>query len=124
MARPITTLAIFFISLSLFAQLLLTSGVAATLGLQTQIGGDEATAEVTQSAEGQVETGAPTGDTLFGLYNVLTSQLKDILAIFNPGLDMMANAGVPDVIIYNLLMPIVSIIKIIGIISFLRGWDL
>jgi len=124
MSRPITTLAIFFLSLSLFSQMLLATGVAATIGLDANIGGDNAADEVTETAEGEVESGATSGDTLFGLYNVLATQVSNVLGIFNPGLRMMGNAGVPSPIINMLLMPIVSLIKFIGIVSLLRGWDL
>ena len=124
MARPITTLAIFFLALSLFSQMLMATGVAATIGLETEIGGDQASDEVTQTAEGELESGATSGDTLFGLYNVLASQVSNILGIFNPGLQMMDNAGVPSPIVNMLLMPIVSLVKFIGIVSLLRGWDL
>jgi len=124
MARPITTLAIFFLSLSLFSQMLLATGVAATVGINGNLGGQDAANEVTSTAEGQVESGASSGDTLFGLYNVLATQVSNVLGIFNPGLRMMDNAGVPSPIINMLLMPIVSLIKFIGIVSLLRGWDL
>lgn len=124
MARPITLLAVFFLTLSLFSQMLISTGVAATIGLDTQVGGDGAADEVTKTAESQVESGAATGDTLFGLYNVLATQVSDILGIFNPGLRMLENAGVPGPIINGLLMPIVSLVKFVGIVSFLRGWDL
>jgi len=124
MARPITTLAIFFLALSLFSQLLLTTGVAATVGLDAQIGGQDASDEVTKEAEGQVESGATSGDTLFGLYNVLATQVENLLGIFNPGLRMMDNAGVPSPIVNILLMPLASLVKFIGIVSLLRGWDL
>jgi len=124
MARPITMLAVFLLAMSLFSQVLISSGVAATIGLDAQVGGQQATDRVTETAEGNVETGAPTGDTLFGLYNVLASTLSDILSIFNPGMQMLDNVGVPSPIVNGLLMPLVSLVKVVGIISFLRGWDL
>jgi hypothetical protein len=123
-ARPITLLAVFFLTLSLFSQLLISTGVAATIGLSTEVGGAQASDEVTETAQSEVESGAATGDTLFGLYNVLATQVSDILGIFNPGLRMLENAGVPSPIINGFLMPIVSLVKFVGIVSFLRGWDL
>lgn len=124
MARPIVTLAVFFLAFSLFSQLLISTGVAATIGIDARIGGQDATDEVTKTANDDLKSGAPTGETLFGMYNVLTGTLTDILAIFNPGLRMLSNAGMPDYLIEGFLMPLVSLIKIIGVMSFLRGWDL
>jgi len=124
MARPITLLAVFLISFSLFSQMLISTGVAATLGLNTAVGGEDATENAVTKSEDKVDTGASTGDTLFGLYNVGASQLKSILGVFNPGLKMMGNAGVPSPIVEGMLMPIVTIVKFIGVLSFLRGWDL
>jgi CheY-specific phosphatase CheX len=117
-------LAVFFLSLSLFSQMLISTGVAATIGLDGQVGGENAAEEVTDTTESEVESGAATGDTLFGLYNVLASQVSEVLGIFNPGLRMLDNAGVPDPIINGFLMPIVSLVKFVGIVSLLRGWDL
>jgi len=104
--------------------MLISTGVAATIGLDTEVGGEAASDEVTETANSEVESGAATGDTLFGLYNVLGTQLSDILGIFNPGLRMLDNAGVPSPIINILLMPLASLVKVVGVISFLRGWDL
>jgi len=130
MARPVTLLAIFFFSLSLFSGTLQTTGVAADLGLTNNVGGGEAADEVRATAE-NAETGAPTGSTLFGLYNVLGGQLSNILSIFNPGMRMLFNAGAPAWLVGNpftneigFLPPIASVIKLIGVMSFLRGWGL
>lgn len=75
MSRAINTMLIFLFSLMLFGGLLQSSGVASTLGLGLQIGGTAAADSTTQTAQQAVETGAPTGDTLFGLYNVLGGRL-------------------------------------------------
>jgi len=130
MSRPVTTLAIFFFALSIFSGTLQTTGVANDLGLTNNVGGSEAANEVSDTAR-NAQTGAPTGSTLFGLYNVLGGQLSNILSIFNPGMRMLYNAGVPGWLVGNpftnqvgFLPPIASVIKLIGIISFLRGWGL
>jgi len=124
MARPITTLTVFLLAFSLFSGMLIETGVAATIGLSSEVGGQNAADEVTDTAQGEVESGAATGDTLFGLYNVLANQLGNILSIFNPGMTMLDNAGVPSPLINQFLKPLVSLVKVIGVISFLRGWDL
>jgi len=128
MARPVTTLALFFLTLTLFSTLLSTTGVAAHLGLNTNVGGAEA-ADDAQAAASDVSTGAPTGETLFGAYNVLSNQLAKIFGVINPGLRMLYNAGVPAYLVggpgtIGFLPPIATFIQAIGIISFFRGWGL
>jgi len=128
MARPVTTAALFFIALSLFSGTLQATGVAEALHLDQRVGGGEAQQEAVQQGD-NLETGAPTGQTLFGMYNVLADQLSGILAIFNPGLRMLYNAGVPAFLVggpgtIGLLPPIATFVKVIGVMSFLRGWGL
>jgi len=128
MARPITLLAFFFISLSLFAGFLQTTGIAADLGLDDRYQSDDAVTKA-RSEAASIETGAPTGQTLFGLYNVLSGQLASLLGVINPGLRILYNAGVPAAIVggpntVGLLPPLTTFVKGIGIISFLRGWGL
>jgi len=128
MARPITLLAFFFLSLSVFSTLLTGTGVAETLGLNERVGGEDAADDIRSETE-SVETGAPTGSTLFGSYNVLASKINDLLGIINPGLRMLYNAGVPASIVggpqtIGALPVLVSFVKIIGLISFFRGWGL
>jgi hypothetical protein len=61
------------------------------------------------------------------MYNVLSSQLATLLGIFNPGLVMLNNAGVPAFIVgdgtgkIGLLPPLATIIQFWGIARFLRG---
>ena len=124
MARPITTLAIFFLSLSLFSGLLVSTGVAETIGLDGQVQESQAADDVEGNVTQATQTSSPGGETLFGLYNILANQLAKVLGIFNPGLVLLGNIGVPDFLINGFLIPIVSLIKFIGIVSFLRGWDL
>jgi hypothetical protein len=104
--------------------MLISTGVAATLGLNTAVGAEKATDQAVSTADDKADSGAPTGDTLFGLYNVLSTQLGKILGVLNPGLEMLKNAGVPKPIIDSFLIPIVTVVKFIGIVSFLRGYDL
>jgi len=74
MARPVTTLVIFFFAFNLFAGMLLTTGVAGTLGVDANVGEDQEFNETKNDAK-DVSTGTSTGSTLFGMYNVLSSQL-------------------------------------------------
>jgi len=128
MARPVTTIALFFLSLTLFSTLLSTTGVAAHLGLNNPPDSGDAVSE-SQSAAEDVSTGAPTGETLFGAYNVLSNQLASILGIINPGLRMLYNAGVPAYIAggpntVGFLPSIATFVQGIAVISFFRGWGL
>jgi len=119
---------VFFLSFNLFAGMLMSTGVAATIGLDTRVGGGEAVRDARQTGQ-DVETGAPTGETLFGAYNVLSNQLGTIFGIIFPGLRMLYNSGVPAFLVggpstVGLLPPLFSTILAIDIISFFRGWGL
>jgi hypothetical protein len=99
--------------------------VAEDLGLNSRLSGGEAADDAASQAQ-NVNTGAPTGSTLFGMYNVLSSQLATLLSIFNPGLRMLFNAGVPAFIVggpntIGLLPPLATIVQFWGIARFLRG---
>jgi hypothetical protein len=120
MARPVTTLVIFFVAFNLFAGMLASTGVAATLGIDANVGGDE----VNDDFEEDVDTGSPTQSTLFGMYNALTGQVADIFAAVFPGLQMLNRAGVPGYITFGFLGPLFSAMIVIAVLSFLRGWGL
>jgi len=122
MARPVTTLVIFFLCFNLFAGMVTSTGVADTIGIDAQVGEDQAFEDST--GKDQIDTGAPTGSTLFGMYNVLTNQIKNIFFLIFPGLRMLTRAGVPSYITAGFLSPLFSVMIIIGLVSFLRGWDL
>jgi len=121
MARPLTTLVVFFISLNLIASALMGAGIASTLGLDANVGGDEA---VDERVGNDVESGTSTGSTLFGMYNVLSGQLSDLFGVVFPGLNMLERAGVPSWITGGILGPLFSVLIFIDVISFLRGWGL
>jgi len=112
---------VFLFALSLAGGLLHSTVVAATLGLNGQLGAQETVENVQNTTKQDVGTGAPTGDTLFGLYNVLGGLLGKILAIINPGLTMLSNAGVPNAFVEGFLIPIATLVKTIGVVYFLRG---
>lgn len=114
---------VFFLAINLFSNMLLASGAAATLGLsgQVEVGGDQA-ADTAQSQSNEISTGAPTGSTLFGLYNVLAGILGTIYEVVFAGPVMLENAGVPSALT-NMLSAIVGVVYAMGLISFLRGYD-
>jgi hypothetical protein len=121
MPRAINTMLIFLFSLALAGGLLQSTGIAATLDLNGQLGAQEAANEVQAIAQEDVTTGAPTGDTLFGLYNVLGGRIGELLGMINPELTMLRNTGVPSAFIEGFLIPIATLVKSLGIIYFLRG---
>lgn len=98
-------------------------GVFDTLGVNEQVGEDQEVTNRLDSAK-NVSTGAPTGQTLFGMYNVLSSQVGNLLGVIFPGLRMLERVGVPNWITQGILGPVFSFAIGIGILSFLRGWDL
>lgn len=123
MARPVTLLVVFFLAFNLFAGLLMTTGVAAMLGLDATVGGDDAVDDATQDAQ-STDTGTATGGTLFGMYNVLAGGFGDIAEVIYPGLTMLERAGVPGFLTNQLLEPLFSFAIFIDIVSFVRGWGL
>lgn len=123
MARPVTTLVVFFIAFNLFAGMLMATGVASMMGLNAEVGGDDAVNKRVQNSE-DVDSGTSTGDTLFGMYNVLSTQLGGFFGAIFPGLNMLNRAGVPQFITGGFLGPLFSIAIFVDIVSFLRGWGL
>jgi len=103
--------------------MLISSGAAETLGLsgQVEVGGDDA-ADTAKQQSSEISTGAPTGSTLFGLYNVLAGTLGAMYEIAFAGPVMLSNAGVPSAIT-DMLSVIIGVVYALGVISFLRGFD-
>jgi len=102
----------------------MSSGVAATLGITANVGGDERVDDAVDAAKDEQQTGAPTGGTLFGMYNTLTQTVGVITGTITAGPTMLRRAGVPSMITTGILQPMFAVVIGIGIISFLRGWDL
>lgn len=117
-------LVVFFVCFNVFAGMLQVTGAAAAMGLdgKTEVGGDDAVNDI----EGQSEstpTGSGAGQTLFGLYNVLTSYISGFFAIIFPGVDMLGRAGVPSYIT-GMLNTVFSVLIAIDVVAFFRGWEL
>lgn len=120
MARPVTTLLVFFICFNLFAGMLMSTGTADAIGLgDTNVGGGD--------AEEEVDTDVPTndgiGDTLFGLWNALSNFLGGWAEYLTPGIQMLENAGLPSEIT-GMFRVLFGVLIAIDVISFLRGWGL
>lgn len=122
MARPVTTLVVFFLCFNLWAGLLTATGTAGAIGLDTAVGGD-GERESLQDSVNEVPSGSGAGDTLFGLYNVLTRFIDTMFGFLMPGLDLLNNAGVPQAYtdtLQNLFVVLISI----DIVAFFRGYNL
>jgi len=119
---------VFMVAFNLFAHMLLVSGAAADIGIEEEIRGtsDEGQREELLNEANNTETGAPTGNTLFGMYNVLSQGVSSIAQKAMPAFKLMYNAGVPGYIVggpnhVGLLPPLVTIIMSFEVIMFLRG---
>lgn len=114
-------LVVFFLSLNLFSGMLISTGIAEDIGIgqQAEVGGDN-NVESAQSSAEEVSTGAPTGQTLFGMYNVLANTLGEIRTIVLGGPAMLSNAGVPT-FITSAMEVVMVLVYAVGIIRFLRG---
>jgi hypothetical protein len=122
MARPVTTLVIFFVAFNLFAGVLMSTGAAAAIGIDADVGGDEAVTQRTGDTE--VQGGSGQGDTLADLRNVLVGQVSDLFGVIFPGLAMLERIGVPNYITGGILGPLFSVMITIAVLSFFRGWGL
>lgn len=123
MARPVTTLVVFFVCFNLFAGILLSTGAAAAVGIDADVGEDEAVNSQVERGE-NVSSGSPGGSTLFGLYNTLANQAGNFFTTVFPGLRMLERAGVSGFLTTGLLGPLFSVMIFIDVVSFLRGWGL
>lgn len=123
MAKVLPVLAIFALGLSVFSGLLVQTGAAATMGISPSVGGQDEVDQATSQAEG-FKSGAPTGSTLFGMYNVV-SGVYSTLALPVTGLpNMLKLAGTPAPITNRIIQPILVVIYALGVASFLRGFNL
>ena len=119
--QPVVLLAVFMLSLSAFSNLLIATGVADTIGISTPPEDKDFQEDVRAATNnGTVQTGSPGGETLFGMYNLLSKSLRNILGLVNPELTLLENAGVPA-FLTNFLEPIVLVAKVLGVVWFIRG---
>jgi len=123
MARPVTLLVVFFLSLNIFAGVLGSTGAAATLGIDAELGEDDARQQLAEQT-GELPTGSPSDGTLFGLYNVIGGFLSRIYDFIFPGLRMLNRAGVPVFITDRLLGDVFSLLITIDIAAFVRGYEI
>jgi hypothetical protein len=122
MAKLVPILAIFALCLNLMSGLLISTGAAATLGIQPEVGGDQAVSDAEQQAD-TFRTGAPTGSTLFGMYNVLAGVLGTLASPVTALPTMLHQAGTPKPLT-DMMKVILGVIYALGAVSFLRAYRL
>lgn len=132
MSRPVTLIVIFLVAFNLVAGVANATGISDSLGLSTQVGGDDIDESVPSD---NVATGAPSGSTLFGMYNVLAGQLSRLFGVVFPGLAMLRATIIPNWIVgepsanrafekVGILAPLMVVLIVVDLLSFLRGWNL
>lgn len=88
--KPSILIVLFLISFNAGGQLLIDSGGADYLGIDTEFGD---TSEIdTAQSQSQFQTGTGRGSTLFGTYNRLASFFNTIFNALMPGARLLKNA--------------------------------
>ena len=118
--RISTQLAVFFIGFNVFAGMLIGMGVADDLGINVETGDPEAFQKVPDQED--VGLGSSVGGTLFGMYNVLTSQAYYLFYSVAPGFGMLRNF-MPNAIV-DPFAAIASVFVVVDLLSYARGTDL
>lgn len=122
MGRPVTTLVIFFVCLNLMSGFVIGMDIDDAFGVDANIGGNEALTELEGNID-EVPSGTGFGETLFGLYNVLTSFANVIFTYLMPGVSMLETLILPSDIADGLKV-LFTLLIAIDIVSFFKGWGL
>lgn len=109
--------------MNLLAGIYMEEGVWGNADIDAAIGGDEDVEETRQFANDTVDTGAPTGQTLFGMYNVLADGFNTLISTVTAGPTMLNQAGVPGSIT-GMLNILFGVVIVVDLLSYLRGWGL
>lgn len=114
-------LIVFSLALNLWSGMLVVSGAAddAGIGGLVETGGDK-NVETAQQEAGEVNTGAPTGSTLFGMYNVLANFLGTLRTVVFGAPAMFFNLGTPSYVTTPMEV-VFGVVYSLGIVKFLRG---
>jgi len=128
MPRATTIFIVFFVAMNLFAGVFLSTGIAASLDMDDRI---QPSGEVSDTVNdnratdgGEIDTGAGTGSTLFGMYNAVLGGFIGLFEDVLPALKMLTYAGVPRWITGTLLGGMFGIVATIDGLSYVRGFDL
>jgi hypothetical protein len=122
MPKVMTQLAIFFLLLNLSIGVLTQTGVAADLGMQTTVAGDERIEQANETAR-SIEPGTESQDTLFGMYTRVTNAISTILGTVTAGPTMLKQLGFPKAIT-DMLGILFVVIYGLGLAQFIRGFNL
>jgi hypothetical protein len=119
--KTLELLIIFTMSINLFSGMLIASGAAQDMGLggQVNVGQDDKVDSVIRESQ-NVSTGAPTGSTLFGSYNVLSNTLGRLRVIVYAFPAMLGNMGAESWVTAP-LEGLITVVYALGIIKFFRG---
>lgn len=120
MARPVTTIVVFFLLFNLWATVLIETGAAEELGVDPSVGSQDL---IDEQRNAEVPGGSGIGETLFGLYNLLARAVNGLFALATNGVAMLGNVGVPSEYL-TLLRVLFGFVLAIDIISFYKGWGL
>lgn len=121
MARPSTTIIIFFVVFNLLSLMMMTQGVDEMLGVDAEVGEEELVEEKADAAE---NTSSGTGgDDLFGMYTTLAQGVETFYEVAFAGPIMLERAGVPSYIT-GFLKAVFAFVIAFDVISFMRGFSL
>lgn len=123
MGRVVVTLVVFFVAMNALAGVMEAQGIDDAIGVDASVG-DDSVQDAVPDQGSDVASGAPTGQTLFGMYNVLSGQLSSLFKAIYPGLAMLERALLPGWLVYGFLSPLMSLVIFVGIVSFMRGYNL
>lgn len=119
--RISTQLVLFFIFFNAGAGMLVSTGVAADLGIDAQTNAPDQLDQASNAAENARPGQA--GATLFGLYTRLSNVVQTIYNTLFPGMAMLKRTPVPGFFI-DFVSSGLSIIAFVNVASFLRGAEL
>ena len=122
MAKAMTLLAIFFLIVNVWSGILINSGVAGEVGISPPTAGDKTVDNASQQAD-KISSGTESKDTLFGLYNRVTTAIGTILGTLTAGAAILNQIGIPSVFTTPLEV-VLMIIYGLGTAQFLRGFNL
>lgn len=120
--RVSVQIVLFLIFFNAGAQMIISAGVAADLGIDPHVSESDELDQAEQEAN-NFDTGSGFGDTLFGMYNALADTVTTILNAIFPGLAMLKAAGVPG-FFADFIFAGASLYSALDLIGFLRSGGL
>lgn len=109
MGRASTQIVIFLVLLTAASNAIMASGVGAALGVAPSTGAQDQIDQVQQDAE-TIEPTQGNTETLFSLYNSVTSVFSDLYGVIFAAPLMLINIGLPGWFVTFLFAPAVVIV--------------